>query len=427
MADQEIFCNAPWYELNIYWDGSLGACCQELKKPYRVEETQYNVKSMSLADWFNSAPVIDFRKKILGSKKIAACEMCYNEEKSSSTSKRVRGNQKSVIFTRSAFSKSFEQSPGKKHFNESGLTLTEPVDLHIDLGNYCNLACKMCTASASSTIATQLVKWGDLDSKKFIGTDWTRSTPTWNRVLAEIAAIKKLSNVHFMGGETLISAKFEEFVDFMIAQGRTDMGISFVSNGTTFNESLMKKLLRFQRVGIEVSIETLTAHNAYIRQGTDTEIVLTNLERYRRYCNDTSITLTIRPTISALSIGYYCTLLEYCLEHNLIVKSLVVTQPNFLQVNVLPTAVRNQYIKQYTHLTNDLEPNVDYNESSVSQIKRIIQDQARRCVNLLLDPVDNSSLFKQTAEHCQKWDRIYNYNVLDLYPELADTFIKHGY
>ena len=34
MTDKNIFCNSPWYELHIYWDGSLGFCCQEAHKLY---------------------------------------------------------------------------------------------------------------------------------------------------------------------------------------------------------------------------------------------------------------------------------------------------------------------------------------------------------------------------------------------------------
>ena len=42
----------------------------------------------------------------------------------------------------------------------------------------------------------------------------------------------------------------------------------------------INKLKKFNRVGIEVSIETLTEHNTYQRQGTDTSVVLENLEKY---------------------------------------------------------------------------------------------------------------------------------------------------
>ena len=62
--------------------------------------------------------------------------------------------------------------------------------------------------------------------------------------------------------------------------------------------------------------------------------VLKNIDRYLEYCNGDNITLTARPAISALTIGYYDTLLRYCLDRKIIVKSLWVTRPNFLSPQI---------------------------------------------------------------------------------------------
>jgi len=162
MPNSNVFCNTPWYEAHIYWDGSFGTCCQESSKLYAESETQYNIKTMSLAEWFNSAPAKAFRMDMFSNEGTDKCSRCYNEQSASGTSRRHRSNQKSVIFTKQAFGESYLQSPGYKHFMFSkgmvGLTDIMPIDLHIDLGNYCNLACKMCWSGASSKIATQYVK-----------------------------------------------------------------------------------------------------------------------------------------------------------------------------------------------------------------------------------------------------------------------------
>ena len=143
MPNQKIFCNTPWYELHIYWDGSLGICCQESHKLY--DDNSYNIATTTIAEWFNSDPVRHFRQGVLGDRPVSACSRCYQEESVGGNSRRIKSNQKSVIFQQ-AFADSFEQSPGRRHFNESGNTSTHPIDIHVDLGNYCNLACKMCDA-----------------------------------------------------------------------------------------------------------------------------------------------------------------------------------------------------------------------------------------------------------------------------------------
>jgi organic radical activating enzyme len=428
VPNASIFCNTPWYELHIYWDGSLGICCQEAHK---LHDGKYNIATTTIAEWFNSDPVVQFRQQILGGAPVSACSRCYHEERAGGHSRRIRSNQKSVIFQQ-AFADSFEQSPGRKHFVESGTTGTQPIDIHIDLGNYCNLACKMCNAQASSAIASQQVKWGIESSRQYLGTDWTQNDQVWNGFLQQLLNIPQLNNIHFMGGETLLTKRFEDFVDHMIAHDRLDVCFSFVTNGTTFQPRLMNKLKLFRRVGIEVSIETVDAHNVYQRQGTDMDQVLANLDQYRALCDGSNITLTVRPAISALTIGYFPGLLEYCLDRNLMVKSLLVDSPQFLNAAILPVKVKQQYLGHYQKLIDhlsDIQVPIDYNTSDPNNHVLIIKEQAQMCMNILSQPApDNAEdLLQLLVEHCSKWDQIYGYDARLLYPELSEVWSQHGY
>jgi MoaA/NifB/PqqE/SkfB family radical SAM enzyme len=429
VSNSKIFCNTPWYELHIYWDGSLGICCQESHKLY--DNGNYNIATMSIAEWFNSEPVVHFRQGVLGHRPVSACSRCYQEEAVGGNSRRIKSNQKSVIFQQ-AFEDSFEQSPGRAHFDLSGITATHPIDIHVDLGNYCNLACKMCNARASSTIAAQQVKWGIESSRRYLGTDWTQDQQVWNSFLEQLLAIPKLNNIHFMGGETLLTPRFEELVDHMIAHNRLDVCFSFVTNGTVFRPELMRKLKLFRRVGIEVSIETVDARNAYQRQGTDTNLVLANIDRYLDLCNGSSITLTVRPAVSALTIGSFAGLLQYCLDRQLMVKSLLVNSPRFLDAVILPDTVKQQYLLSYQDLVGQLstvQVPVDYNASDPHNHAINIKEQAQMCVSILSqpEPQDAMTLHQQMVDHCRKWDQVYQYNARELYPELAEIWDEHGY
>lgn len=437
--NKNIFCNSPWYELQIYWDGSLGFCCQESHKLYPdTQSNYYNVNRMTIAEWFDSEPMRSARMSMLGSTPNSICHRCYHEQEFGGTSRRHKCNQKSVIFTKTQFDESYKQSPGYKKFEFSrvnrGAYDGMPIDLHIDLGNYCNLACKMCRPQASSVIAAQEVKWGNSEAQKYVGTDWTRDEATWLRVLDELASIPTLNNVHFMGGETLITSRFEDFVDYMIARNRTDLNFSFVTNGTTFNKTLLDKLKKFRRIGIEVSIETVTKHNEYQRQGTNNDQVLKNIDQYLEYCDGDQITLTARPAISALTIGQYQTLLKYCLERKIIVKSLWVNKPEFLNPQILPDSIKKQYISNYEKFINtynlkDKNYLTDYNESDPNEISRIIANQANQCITMLKSsaPVDSEQQLEAMVRHCERWDQIYGYDARQLYPEFLDILNRYGY
>ena len=430
MPNQKIFCNTPWYELHIYWDGSLGICCQEDHKLYSTDE-QYNIARMSIADWFNSDPVRNFRQQILGDVPVSACRRCWIYEQVGGNSRRFKSLQKSAVFMQ-AFESSFEQSPGRVHFDTSGVTSTHPVDIHVDLGNYCNLACKMCGPQASSVIASQQVQWGIESSRSHVGIDWTKDTTVWNSFLQQLLDIPGLNNIHLMGGETLLTSRFEQLVDHMIAHNRFDVCFSFVTNGTIFKPDLIKKLSKFRRVGIEVSIEAVDDHNAYVRQGTNTAQVLENIKQYQLCCNESSVTVTIRPAVSLLTIGYLPDLLQYCLDKQLIIKSLIVTDPEFLDPKILPQSVKDQYLKKYQLLSRQLskvQVSTDYNASNPNNYVMVVEEHIEMCVTILntATPDDVQEYYKELATHCQKWDQIYGYDARKLYPELSMIWNQYDY
>lgn len=423
LPNANIFCNTPWYEAHIYWDGSLGICCQESRK--LSTDPKYNIRNISLTEWVNSEPVKQFRLDILGDKPLDICSRCYNETLVSNTSRRHRSNQKSVIFTKQAFNESFIQSPGYGHFvysqNRSGLTDTLPIDLHIDLGNHCNLACKMCWPGASTTIASQYVKWG-MDATQYLGVDWTKDKEVWNKFLNELVTIPKLKNIHFMGGETLLSPRLEQLVDFMIAHQRFDVSFSFVTNGTVYKPELIEKLKQFPRVGIEISIETATKHNDYIRQGSKVEEVLANIKKYKKLCYGSDVSVTLRPAISALSIGNYHTLLEFCLQEQLLIKSLIVTTPSYLDPKHIPYDVRKNYAEPYIKLLDklsEIDISVEYNESDQANYLHSVKTQINQVLALLQEQ-NNITISQELFEWCDRWDQVYNFDMLELYPEFGD-------
>jgi MoaA/NifB/PqqE/SkfB family radical SAM enzyme len=436
LANKKIFCNTPWYEIHIYWDGSFGICCQESHKLYPESTTEYNVKTMSIMDWFNSEPARKFRNKILLDQPASECSRCYIEENNNGNSRRLKSNQKSVIFTRTAFESSFLQSPGYRHFKHSvdnqGQTTTYPIDLHIDLGNFCNLACKMCNARASSTIASQHVRWGIESDRKYLGVDWTRDPKVWHNFKQQLLAIPGLNNIHFMGGETILTDRFEDLVDTLIENKRFELCLSFVTNGTVFKSELMNKLKHFKRVGIEISIETVDDKNSYVRQGTDTQKVLENIQQYQTHCNNTTITVTLRPAPSALSIGGYLGLLQFSLDKKLLVKSNICFNPRFLNIDVLPDSVKQNYLNQYLKFIkqfDNVSANSDYNASDPNNYAMVIKEQALMCVELLqaMAPKDADQQLKELVEHCRRWDNVYKLNAREVYPELESVWNQYGY
>jgi hypothetical protein len=159
---------------------------------------------------------------------------------------------------------------------------------------------------------------------------------------------------------------------------------------------------------------------------------LRNIDQYIAISNGSSITVTLRPAISALTIGYFGSLLQYAISKRLIIKSLLVNYPKFLDVNILPKAVKQQYVEQYHELLNQFKTvNVitDYNSSDPNNYLVIIKEHIQMCINVLENeqPSDVDQLHAQLVNHCKKWDNVYGYNARTLYPELTQIWNQYDY
>lgn len=433
LPNKNVFCNTPWYEIHIYWDGSYGICCQESEKLHNNDK-QYNIKNMSLTEWFNSEPARKFRLTMFDNQMSNICSSCWHQEQHNGNSRRIRGNQKSVIFM-SAFNDSFTQSPGFIHFEHSkdhhGYTDTYPIDLHIDLGNYCNLACKMCSAQASSTIASQHVKWNIVSDRKYLGQNWTQDQTTWNSFKQQLLNIPNINNIHFMGGETLLTDRFDDLVDTMIQHQRFDLCFSFVTNGTVYKPGLIEKLKQFRRVGIEISMETADSVNEYVRQGTNNSLVFDNIQKFVSHCNNSSITVTLRPAPSLLTIGSHISMLEYALENKLLIKATFCTSPEFLDIRYLPMDVKKLYLEKYKKFIHKLpaDSNKNFSSSDPNYYRQTLYNHTSTCINILNtdNPADTLQKHRELVEHCRRWDKVYKLDARSTHPELMELWDRYDY
>jgi len=377
---------------------------------------------MSLKEWYNSDVINDFRQKMFGDSQLTNCERCYVEHANTGTSRRHKQLQKSALFFQ-GWKESYEQSPNLEKFK--GQKSSMPVDFHIDLGNYCNLACKMCWSGASSTIAKQNILWEDESARPYVGVDWTKDQTVWDRFCNELLDIP-IKNLHFMGGETTLQPRFKQLLKFLIAHGRQEINFSFVNNCTNWDPELIDLLLQFNRVGLECSIETVTRQNDYIRQGSNVEVVLANIQKYKQVADNDRVTVTARPVISNLNVGTFHTLLRYCLENRILIKSNPLVRPDFLMVKHLPDSIKQEYKKSYMQLIEDYDLDInikqDINESDINRLSDIIAIYTREAIVLLDMPGTNesNSKLKELKAHCKKWDSVYNLNMLELYPEFEE-------
>lgn len=425
MACADIFCNVPWFHLQVDQDGSFAYCCNQTSA---TPKSGYNIQTHTIRQWFHSDEMKKFRQDVRGSHRVGVCESCYLGEQNQDESYRITQNWRSIIFTKDAFDASYQQSPHYSMFETEDYR-GMPIEMHIDLGNECNLSCKFCDPAISTQVAAKYRSWGLIDHNQPLHRTWTRNDDVWNRFCKELLTIPNLQSVHFMGGEPMLSPRLEQFFDFFIQAGRTDFAVSFVTNGTRYSQSIIDKMRKFTRADIDISIESPFANNFYMRQGLDPELYRTNLDRFLGQRGG-NFNICLKPVICALTVPTFPDLIEFFWKNRCPTENNLCLEPRFMQVSVLPIELRRIYMPRYENLLarlSDAAGPAEINQArNDQQLELGLWTELNFMYQLLQAPVLEDCSEQQLAlvEHLARWDREFGMDARDHYPEWAE-FLNH--
>ena len=195
---------------------------------------------------------------------------------------------------------------------------------HLDVRNtnLCNLECTICVPYYSS-------KWAErLGGQKFVTTDFS-------------VDLSNVEHIYFAGGEPLLNPKHWKILDSI--SNPEHITLQYNSNLTSIKD-IEKYWPRFKNVKLNASMDAVGKLGEYLRYGTDWDKWEENLHYAANYA-----TVKINPTISVLNIFHLQEIeswSKYPVEYN------ILTGPDYLNVNVLPTELKKQipFIPDNDHL-----------------------------------------------------------------------------
>ena len=429
MANQKIFCNVPWTNLHIYWDGSYGACCSERHAPHNEPE-KYNLKTENIVNWYNSKPMTDVRAQIKSDEPLSMCSSCYREEANGLESRRIKENFKTVIFTEQAFGRSYEQSTFIDEFERPDNKTTRlPIDWHVDFGNECNFACKMCYPKASSKISAHYVKWGLQSTSS--NRNWTLDETSWENFKKSVLLVENLNRMHFMGGEPLLNKKFRSLLEFLL-ENKPNISLSFVNNGSLITDDLIDTLKKFKSCDVEVSLESISNNNEYIRQGADTELIISNIQKLKNAQTD-AFTVVLRSVPQLLNVNNYDKYIQYAWDNQISIQCIPLNKPSYLQISVLPKELREQLKPRYEKLKSTFADKQEFKTIITGRnISGLAQQLVRECDTIIAmlsepEPSNVTELRQELSEWLMRWDREYNLDAREYYPEYREFLDSIGY
>ena len=124
-------CYAPWTNIDITEQGTLGPCCKFRHSEYSSQPL--NINKHSIAEYKASAVLEAVKEDFRNNKWPVGCVRCKVEEENNIKSKRE------LDYTR-----------WQQQYNDYNKDSGEFITASIALGNTCNLTCVTCNAYSSS-------------------------------------------------------------------------------------------------------------------------------------------------------------------------------------------------------------------------------------------------------------------------------------
>jgi sulfatase maturation enzyme AslB (radical SAM superfamily) len=420
-VNKDSFCIGPWTELRIDSDGTYNYCHAAIKST----QTQESILQLSPTQYFrDTGTTADNTKQgILQGQSIPQCQNCYRSEKAGLISFRQRRNLQAGIFG----DLDFEQSYRESNFANQSQNFSNPRFYHVSLSNLCNLGCIMCHPQHSSYLAADLNKIDLIDQSRPVLTDWTLG-PAWHNFCQHLLNNPDIVSFHVMGGEPLYHKKFHELLDILIENRHTNFAFTFVSNGTIYNSAVVEKLQNFKSVQMEISIESVTESNNYIRWPSNTATILKNIELYLAHRSD-QFDVVIRTVPQLLSVIDYDQLLAWCREHQVVVDSNAIYSPDYMHAGMLPDDIKQQ-IQQKLQSYKDRATKSTARKINLRDnynIDQALSINADFVSQQLKQDYNSADRWKKFLDYCRALDSIRGTDMCMYVPDLASVLRQHGY
>jgi sulfatase maturation enzyme AslB (radical SAM superfamily) len=374
------------------------------------------------------------RLKMLEGEHISSCDQCAKMEEHG----KISGREKQLLkvgIKLDNFEKTFKSSTFydefEKSFKQQGDTDLWPQDWQIDLGNYCNSGCIFCVPASSSKLATEFKKLGLID--QLPPKNWTDEEAAVDRFIELLSQSKKLSYLHFLGGETLITPAFKKILVKLIEKGlNTNISIGFTTNLTVWDESIVELLKQYKEVNLGMSIECLHPINNYLRWPSKIEKVKEILEKWLQLGKQQNWLIQFRITPTVFSIAHIKTIYDYAYTHDIGVESCNFLQnPAFMRMTILPIDIRQNIAKELQQWINSkkllfVEERI-INTRDPNKVKDYILQDAMSYVDYLQNGPNESSSWTALVSYLKKLESSRKNSILDYAPEYEKFLRSAGY
>ena len=311
----KVFCDKPFDHNYVHPNGKMRLCCTTIQDiPTDNNYNLFDASKHSIDDYWNSNRMKEIRRKMIAGEKIRDCERCYKQEEQGVTSLRsIRGMNEFISNTQ-----------------PDGTYLKPATTMQIQLGNICNLKCKMCSQMYSHMHGMETRDIGKQDpdwlhwvkeqganvnnwtNELGIKQEWYKNQDLKLKMFEHIS--KHITHLNVIGGEPTLIPEFYEMFDYCNKQGTLDKkDVTIVTNLTNTNPKLTDWLPKLKSWTIWASIDGIAERTEYIRYPSKWEKVLDSLGFYRSVLGSNG-KITLSPAVQLLNIDQLDEIIKWWLD-----------------------------------------------------------------------------------------------------------------
>jgi sulfatase maturation enzyme AslB (radical SAM superfamily) len=407
----KTFCMHPFTGLATREDGAVKVCCRSAPVGFIQDNT--------LEEIWNNETIQLVRKQVLCGERPEVCKPCFDLEDQGVESLRQRHISGVIPEARINL---YPNTPLQE------IMPFEFPTMEIKLNNLCNLKCRMCNPTDSTSwndwaevedfykkennFLVHSIKDLNLIKKPYL--DKFDDNPNWWDSFEKL--LPYFRRVEFAGGEPLMDPQHYRILDMLKPYGK-DIEIKYATNGTTLGISKGRTVHdywpHFRSVAVNVSIDGIDDVYNYIRGNGDFTEVEKNIKEIQTIPNVSRIVGAVAVQVS--NVLTLDKMIEHFLDKlGIVFYTNMVQYPNVLSAQVLPNQLKEIAIRKLQSVKLRVPTFKYVIENPI--LLGITNKQIDGIINFL-NAKDQNMLWQDCVEFNQRLDTTRNQSFIDVTPE----------
>jgi radical SAM protein with 4Fe4S-binding SPASM domain len=398
--DKNIICMMPWIHAHIWPSGDVYPCCMSDSK-----EIFGNTNMNTIEEIVNNDKFKKIRLEMIGGTKPSACSRCYELEETAD-SWTLRKNSLRQYYDR--------HGESIKNTNSDGsINDFKMVYMDIRFSNLCNMKCRSCGPSLSSSwYEDSKLLGGATGHPKFLDVS---SNPNFMADLKQY--LDDVEEVYFAGGEALITPHHYDVLDYWLSIDKTDVKLRYTTNFSALKykqRHIFDYWSKFSDIRVAASLDAMWERGEYVRSGTNWNTIIKNrklmIERFPE------MYFEITPTVSVFNVKHLFDFHRTWVEQDLLnidnIRVNLLTWPREYSITIFDDQEKQKITKIY----QDYIAWLIKNGARVDTVKSISGIVDYMMSN---DHSDHKSVFKNKNS---KVDSVRTESFTGVFPELKEWY-----